>query len=170
MANVLPKEALESVWAMYRSRLVLVTGLALLCLAAAAALTLVPSYVALHVAAPPVQDTAVSTGQQEDVVALERSQLLIKELKGSLVVATSSMSVAEDVLVMRPKGIVVTRLMYQKGENGQITLSGSGKRDTINGYKDALIKSGKFTSVSVPVGALVSSEGGNFTIVVTGDF
>lgn len=156
---------------MYRSRLVLVTALALLVLAAIAALFLIPSYVALRVAAPPVPDAQVSTGEEQDILTLQRTQFLIRDLEKTLVVATSSMKVVEEALALRPSGIRVLRIAYERVEGGgRLTLSGDGTRDTITGYRDALTRSGKFTGVSVPVGALVPAEGGAFTIVVSGHF
>lgn len=155
---------------MYRSRLVLVTGIALLILAAAAALTLVPSFVALHVAAPPISDARPSEDAENDAAELERTQLLLREVQGALAVSTSSIAAAEEALRLRPSGIRITRFSYQGGESGRFTLSGDGTRETITGYRDALTQSGAFASVAISVGALVPAEGGPFTIVVSGDF
>jgi hypothetical protein len=170
MANLLPINAQKRVWAMYRSRFILVAGISLFVLAGAAALTLMPSYVALQVAAPPVTETKPSTGDQESAIVLERAHLAMQHVAPSLLFSTSSIGIAEEVLAMRPRGLRVTRVSYQSGDAGRLTLSGDGTRETITSYRDILNGSGKFASVNVTVGALVPAEGGPFTIVVSGAF
>lgn len=169
MANVLPADKQKRVWTMYRARFVLVTSLMLFGLAAAAGLTLFPSYVALEIAAPSVAEVVEGAGaDRESVVSLERSQVLIREL-GPLLSSTSSpIAAVESALALKPSGVSVTRVVYMSGaEEDQITLIGSGSRDAVSAYKDALTSSGSYTSVSVPVGALVGSEDGGFSIVLT---
>lgn len=156
---------------MYRSRLVLVTSLLFLGLAAAA-LTLFPSYVALQLAAPAASAAnAAAEEDRSDAFALERSQFLIRDLKPVLMSTTSAMSAVEAALDAKPAGVRITRVIYMSGEDeGRITFVGTASRDQVSAYKDALTESGLYSSVSVPVGALVGSEGGGFSIVFSGDF
>lgn len=170
MANVLPPESQKKVWAMYRSRLVLVTSIAFVGLAAVAALSLVPSYVALQVVAPAKPATGATTELlQDDAIALERSQLLIQELQPSLESTSSPSTIVESALSRKPSGVRISRVIYTGGEQGTLTLIGAGTRAQVSAYKDALVASGIFDGVSVPVGALVS-EGGGFSIVLSGTF
>ena len=157
---------------MYRSRFILVTSLVLLGLAAAAALTLFPSFVALEIAAPRATEEATGAeADRADATALERSQLLIRELLPVVSATSSPVAVVEKALSLKPTGVRVTRMIYTSGEEeGKITLIGSGTRDAVSAYKDALTNSGDFTAVAVPVGALVGSEGGGFSIVLAGEF
>lgn len=172
MANVLPVTSQKKVWAMYRSRLVLVTSLVLLGLALATALTLFPSYVALQIAAS--SEAGASVALEEDrtnAFALERSQFLIRELRPIVASASSSMSAVEAALAVKPAGVRITRIIYMGSEDeGRVTFVGTASRDQVSAYKDALTNSGLYTSVSVPVGALVGSEGGGFSIVFSGAF
>ena len=97
--------------------------------------------------------------------------MLIRELGPLLITTTSPSTAATRALAARPTGVRITRVMYTKtDEEGRLTLIGSGNRDQVSAYKDALASSGEYASVSVPVGALVGSEGGGFSIVVTGSF
>ncbi len=157
---------------MYRSRLILVTSLVLLGLAAATALTLFPSYVALQIVTS--SEANANAAPEEDrtsAFALERSQFLIRELRPILGATSSPMSAVESALAVKPAGVRITRVIYMGGEGeGRVTLVGAASRDQVSAYKDALTNSGLYTSVSVPVGALVGSEGGGFSIVFSGAF
>lgn len=157
---------------MYRSRLILVTSLLLLGLAATAAITLFPSYVALTLAAPSASAAdAVAQEDRSDALTLERSQFLIRDLKPIVMSTTSAMNAVEVALAAKPTGVRITRVIYMGGEDeGRITFIGTASRDQVSAYKDTLTQSGLYTSVSVPVGALVGSEGGGFSIVFAGDF
>lgn len=170
MANVLPPHAQKEVWILYRSRIVLMTGCTLLVLAAAALLSLIPSYVALYIAAPPVVESGVVAEEKADAIEVERAQLLMQELSPILSATSSAVAALEAILAAKPTNIRIMRITYQSHEEGQIMLGGSGTREAVSTYKEALTKSGAFSSVSVPVGALVSSAEGGFTIVLTGDF
>lgn len=172
MANVLPPEVQKKVWAMYQARFVLVTSLVLLALAAAAAITMIPSYVAVQIAeSGPGQEAAETEEVRAHAIALERSQFLIRELMPVVSATSSAVDAMTATLAMRPDGVRVTRIMYvADAEEGRLTLVGSGPRSQVSAYKDALTNSGLFTAVSVPVGALVGSEGGGFSIVLVGKF
>mgnify|MGYP003396018140 CR=1 FL=1 len=172
MANVLPPESQKKIWAMYRSRLVLVTALVLLLLASVAAAALIPSYVALHVAMEDATDVGVEIeSERESAVTLEHSQALIRELMPVITATSSPVEVVVSAIALKPAGMRITRVMYASGTGeGRITFIGTGTREQVSAYKDILTKSGNFTGVAVPVGALVGSEGGGFSIVLAGQF
>jgi hypothetical protein len=172
MTNVLPPDAQKKVWAMYRARFILVTALVLLGLAAASALTLVPSYVAIRMLAASAQDAAPEFSvERSDVIALERSQHLINAALPLLSSTSSAMSVVEEAIRLRPTGVRISRVTFSAGaEEDRITLIGSGTRGQVSAYRDALTGSGLFSGVAVPVSALVGSNQGGFSIVLTGSF
>lgn len=169
MANILTPQAQKRVWSMYRGRLVLVTALMLLALALLALLALAPSYVALTLAAPPVQNTDIKhqSGTDKDAAVVARAQALVREV-GGIIAATSSPSTwISDVVQAKPQGVRITSITYG---SSQITIAGSGSRESVQAYREALLKTGAYTSVSVPVSALVGNEGGKFSIVIAGGF
>ena len=171
MTNILPVDTQKKVWRMYRSRFIIVLALVSLVLSTMAALALVPGYLVLLIAAPPVtkvvvpQDAAVV----DDTAALSRAQGLVNALLPITISTTSPSEIITSALVSRPKGVVIEHVSYVSGKAGQITIAGSGNRDSISAYRDILGKSPYFTSVSVPVGALVSQDG-RFTISLSGSF
>lgn len=153
---------------MYRSRLVLVTSLSLLALAAIAVLVFIPSYIALTLAVPPTPQAATARASNDaDAAAVARAQALIREIGPLMNASTSPMRSMTDAVSLRAPGAVVTHITYAPS---QITIEGSGSRDVVSAYRDALMKSGKYKTVSVPVGALVGNEGGHFSIILTGTF
>lgn len=158
---------------MYRSRFVLVKSLMLLGLALVAFATMIPSYVAVQ-SAPKSESVDVSpeaNEQRDAAFALEYAQGLVKEFKPSLTATSSPLDVVISALGMKPQGVLINRIMYAAGEEeDRITFVGSASRERVSAYRDALTQSGLFTGVAVPVGALVGSEGGGFSIVMVGNF
>jgi hypothetical protein len=171
MTNIIPIDTQKKIWRMYRSRFVIVLALMLLALSAVAALVLVPSYVALRVAAPPVVQNANTQNEApvDESSALARSQALVRVLLPLAVSTTSPSEIITSAVSSRPRGVTVDHISYVSGAPGQITIGGNGSRESISAYRDILGKSGFFSSVSVPVGALVSQDG-RFTISLSGDF
>lgn len=167
MANVLPLERQRKVWAMYRARFLIVCSLLLLVLALVAGLVTVPSYLALRIDAPERTVANASKPDSSDAIAIARTQSLVSTLL-PLLSATSSASFAiTRALEEKPVGVKVERISYARGE---ISLSGTASRDALNTYRNSLVQSGAFTGVSLPVGALVISEGSRFTIKLSGNF
>jgi len=171
MTNILPVDAQKKVWRMYRSRFVIALAIVSLILSAVATLALVPSYLVVLIAAPPV--TEVSILQDAVVVdytaVLARAQGLVQALLPMVNSTTSPSEIITSALIHRPQGVMIEHVSYVSGKTGQITIAGSGNRDSISEYRDILSKNSYFTSVSVPVGALVSQEG-RFTISLSGNF
>lgn len=171
MANVLPAGAQKKIWAMYRARLSLVTGLFLLGFAAAFALALFPGFAALRsIARDDDASQARAESSRTDALALERSQFLVEALDLTIS-ATSSLDVALSVLALRPEDVRVSRVMYSKGaEESTVTIIGTGTREQVSAYRDALAQAALFSSVSVPASALVGTGSSNFSIVLSGAF
>lgn len=178
MSNVLPKETLRIEWGRFRNRLVLVGALVLLGTAALSALALLPSHVALQVESQnPEQKGIDGSGAVTDANSREKSerndiaraQALIESVL-PLVSSTSSPSEAiRAALALRPIGVRVDHISFVSGENATIAIYGiSQGRENIHQYREALSNSGRFKSATVPVGALVGTDGGKFTITLSG--
>ncbi len=62
-------------------------------------------------------------------------------------------------------------MKYQSGEQGQIVIAGTASaREPVNDFRSALMATGLFDGVSVPVAALVGALEGNFSMTLTGKF
>ena len=172
MANVLPPEAQKKVWSTYQARFILVTSLVLFVLAAAAAVTMIPSYVAVQLAeTDEARESEETEEARAQTVALQKSQFLIGELLPIVSATSSPVDIVTTTLALKPTGVRITRILYvEDTEEERLTLVGSGSRIDVSAFKDALTHSGLFTAVSVPVGALVGSESGGFSIVLVGKF
>lgn len=156
---------------MHRARFLIVLSLVSLALSALAALSLVPSYLALEIAAPPVGDTAIShTGTpKNDPTEMARAQAIIVALRPYLNSTTSPSAIVASALGLRTQGVTIDHITYVSGKSGQMTLDGTATREAISAYRDALGKNPYFSAVSVPVGSLVGA-GGRFTLSLTGAF
>jgi len=178
MTNALPKEALQAEQGRFRDRFLLVGALVFLGTAAISALALLPSHVALHVENKNLEQQSINDSgtipnpnsekksERSDVI---RAQALLENVE-PFVSATSSPSEAiSAALVLRPVGVRVDHISFESAEKGTIAIYGiSQGREGISQYREALSNSGRFKSVSVPVGALVGMEGGKFTITLSG--
>ena len=72
---------------------------------------------------------------------------------------------------LRPSGVTIERITYQRGETGEITIAGIAQsREHVNAYREALEGEPLFERVSVPVAALVGASEGNFTVSLYGKF
>ncbi len=169
MANVLPLQTQKKLWRIYRARFIIAFSVFMLGFALLGVILFIPSYFVLRIAAVPA-DGAVSTHSEsasEDIMAVARAQALVRTLQ-TLVSTTSSPSHSiASVLSNRPKGVLIERITYLADE-GQFLLSGSASREALNAYHNVLLRNPAFTSVSIPVAALVGNEGGNFSITLTG--
>ena len=179
MANILPKETLQAEWGRFKSRLFLVGALVLLCAAAISGLALLPAHVALQVeknaaARPDAETTALPQADRQmrrERDEVMRAQALLDSVSPIISATSSPTESINAALSLRPSGVRVDRIAFAAGPNGEITISGiSPRRDSINQYKEALAKSERFKNVSVPVGALVGTEDGKFTITLSGTF
>ncbi|MDB5237963.1 MAG: hypothetical protein JWM46_233 [Candidatus Kaiserbacteria bacterium] len=170
MANILPFETQKKIWGMYRARFLIAASLVSLTLSALAGLALVPSYLALQLAAPPAAEAvAHSAGNvPDDIATVTRTQALITALT-PIISATTTPS--ESILValgLRPQGVTVTHITYT-AKPSLITLGGAASRTTINAYRDALAHDVHFTNVSIPVDALIGNSE-SFTVSLKGNF
>lgn len=177
MSNLLPETTRKRVWADFRSRLIVAGSLAAIVLAAFAFLSLLPAYVSLSFGEPPPVRTlpvrGTQTGAQAPDPRIERDRSEMLRMQNMFaqiapLFATTSPSVAvASALEARPDGVRITRIVY---ESGILSISGEAAREQLNAYRAALSQEAPFTSVSVPVGALVGAGGGKFTVTLSGNF
>lgn len=159
MTNILPLEAQKKVWSMYRSRFLITASLVSLALSTLAALVLVPSFLALELAAPPISDAVAHSRENTptDIAIISRTQALAGALSPILAATSSPSQRIREALSAKPQGVSVTHITYTS-QPSMITLSGTASRDTISAFRDTLAKDPLFTNVSVPVDSLIGAS------------
>jgi len=155
----------------YRDRMLITGAFALCAVALVAFLSLLPAHLVLSAEAARVAKvTPLSADDEAERDAIVRAQRVVRSLAS---VATSSvpwMGSVKSALDVRPAGVAVENITFERGEEGKLTLSGSaGSREAINSYVTALRAKKEFTSVSVPLGVLAGTDG-HFTITIRGSF
>ncbi len=169
MANVLPIEEKKRVLRTLRARFITVTALVLLLGATLAALALSPAILSVRLAQANLpSDETLSETARDDQAKHARAFALVGAL-GPIANSTSSpVGMFTAALAEKPASVHITSINYSRG---RLILSGDGgTRQAMNAYKEALETSGSFTTVEVPVAALVGTQEGRFTITLTGAF
>lgn len=173
MSNVLPSEARAALWRMYRSRFILVGASVFLLVALLSFGALLPGYVALRSSGATLseQDTKTITTDKKESEELAYAQSLLAVLSPFTSASTTPTRIIRDALVARPKGLLVTHIIFSGGKSGEIVLSGSATSlEAIQAYQEALRADPQFTNVSVPVGDLAGTGDGGFSITLSGNF
>ena len=174
MANVLPLDAQKRVWRLYRARFMVALSILIFALAVILGLSLIPSYLALSLATSPTRDVPeTARAQPADAAAIARAQALIGQFSPSLTSTSSPTALLRKAIEARPAGLTLNHLSYQAGQQsatGEIILVGHAPREKIAAYRNALTSAKTFSSVSLPVAALVGSDNGRFSITLRGDF
>lgn len=152
-----------------RSRFVLTTALVLLLGATIATASLIPAFISVRLAIQGLpESTPLSQTAQEDQEKNTRALALVAALS-PITNATSTPSEAlTAALTAKPAGVSITSMTYSAGK--LVLAGGSGNRQAVNAYREALEADATFSSVTVPVAALVGSQDGRFTITLTGAF
>lgn len=173
MANVIPKEGLLSLRRRMNARLMLVGALVMLIAALLGIIAILPAYISINVSRAALESSTEAETQSpsEDQAAAKQAQGLITLLT-PLAIATSSPATAlETALSQKPVGVSITSISFVGGAKRTLMLSGiSSRREAVNQFRDALEKTGLFSSVAVPVAALVGTQDGRFTVTLTGTF
>ncbi len=175
MANILPLEYQKKVRSSTRARFITAASIVAIASAFVAFLALLPSYIAIRYGIPGEQaPVSVPGATPSDRAEITEAQQLLEQL-GSLVIATTTPAQAIlAALAGKPVGLSLQRITYTAGSpggSGQVLLVGvSQSPDLITQYRDTLAKDSHFQSVSVPVGALVGTKDGRFTITLGGHF
>ncbi|OGG57919.1 hypothetical protein A2853_03250 [Candidatus Kaiserbacteria bacterium RIFCSPHIGHO2_01_FULL_55_17] len=173
MTNLLSPQALREAQHFHRDRFILVGSVVSILCSTIALLALAPAYITVRTG--DVVGTSVSPSPtlsgNTDREDLARARTLLVELQ-PLVSSTSSVLTTFDVaLGARPSGITVSKIRYARGEPATIVIEGASRsREDINTYRTTLASDTRFSSVSVPIGALAGIEDGHFTMTLTSTF
>jgi hypothetical protein len=175
MTNLLPQQSLGRARSFYRGHFILTGSLILTACGLFSLLALVPAYTILRAGHIPAEASGASPSQaridESERQSLDETRIVLLELKPVASSTVSFVGVLGDVLNVRPSGIAITNIIYTPGDPGTIVLSGtSASRDATSKYRTTLLDDPRFTSVSVPIGALAGVEGGHFTVTLTGAF
>ena len=169
MANVLPPLEKKRVIQSVRSRFVLAAALTLLAGAVIVALCLAPTAVFLRLAIAGLpEQVQVSETVRDDQAKQARIAAMVSTLSPIVGATTTPSASVGAALALKPVGLSVTSITYTKG---RIVFSGSSRdRQAVNDYRESLEADTRYTSVAVPVAALVGTQEGRFTITLTGNF
>ena len=135
-----------------------------------------PSYVLLATQLRENQQVATSTSisaaqQAQDNAQLKHVNGLLQLFGPALAASSSPADVIATVLAMRPAGVRVDQVIYTAGNPTSLIVNGSADTNIeISDYRSLLATYPTFTSVSVPVGALVGTDGGRFSLTIFGKF
>lgn len=174
MANLLPASTSRRVVLDHEIRFAVVAALALLGLGFVVAIVLLPSYVVVSGGATATTTPASVAAQvQADEAALARAQALIDQFTPATGTSGKGAAIAT-ALVLRPKGVRIHSISYsagQAGATGVLQIAGMAEANAdIEAYKKLLQAAGPYTSVTIPVSALVGTTKGEFTVTLTGTF
>ena len=172
MANLLTAEARKTLLRDARARFVLAASAMLLIVAGIAALSLVPSYAAIRSREGSVSASSmVSPTNASTSASMKQTQALVKKLFPLIAATSSPLGAIKAALSDRPTGIEVDHISLAGGTGSTIIITGvASGRDAINAYRSVLGADPHFTKVSVPVGALIGAEGGQFSVTLSGTF
>lgn len=166
MTNVLPLEAQATLWRMQRARFVIALCIMLSAAALVALLGLIPSYIAVNAAVvEPESNTEVTTAAT-DIKTLKRAQALATFTAGMLAPTTTPLQAIEAALAAKPAQVTIERIRYAGGTNRQVQIAGTAGREQLAGYRTALQSVPLFSSVSIPVGSLVSAQEGSYSLTL----
>jgi hypothetical protein len=166
MANVLPSPEYRRLRSEVRARFLLVGSFVLLVCALGVLCAFLPAEIAIATAAMPasVPAQSVPSDPQSDRAAIQSAQSLLTAL--SPVMATSSLQELAAALSARQSGITIDAIVYSISTK-TITLTGNAAAPgEVDSYRAALAKDGHFSSVSVPVAALIGEQNGGFTMTL----
>ena len=168
MVNVLPQSAQKKLWRTYRSRLLIALSGMLTVLALASLLALFPGYLALSLFAPPPSESDATGERSEAAVGVElgRAQALIRVMSPILSATTSPSALITEVVSLKPPSVSIGHITYSVQEK-RVLLTGSGGREAITEFRDALSKSPHVAQVSVPVSELVGTADSRFSMTIT---
>lgn len=164
---------LQTVRRRLRARFILALSIVALVSAGISFLVLVPSYLTLTSNASGISAAAVNLSSESasDTAALVEAKSLLTQLAPIVSASTTPAEAILSALALRPPGVKVDQITYIAGATASLMLVGSAANNgDISAYQLALSGDPLFSSVSVPVGALVGTDGGRFSITLSGKF
>ena len=154
---------------LHRARFITILSLMLIALALFMLIALIPSFAALEVNTLSEEEvSAQGSTAGESMKSMMRSQALLNAVAPVVSATSSPASGIAKAIAVRPKGVTVDHIRYV-GPSKSIQLGGRATREQLTAYRTALETEGTFTTVSVPVAALVGSSG-QFSITLSGNF
>lgn len=154
---------------MHRARFLIILSLMLIALALFMLIALIPSFAALEANTLSAEEVnAKGGGVAEGLKGMMKSQALLSAVAPVVSATSSPSSAIEKAIALRPKGVTVDHIRYI-GSPKSIQLGGRATREQLTAYRTALENDGTFSTVSVPVAALVGSSG-QFSITLLGNF
>ncbi|MEK7509925.1 MAG: hypothetical protein AAB605_04435 [Patescibacteria group bacterium] len=170
MSNVLPLKYRSIEVGRLWTRFLFVGACVLTGGAIVALLALLPALISVRVARTNIHSSDSARIASEDQSAAKRAQALLSVLN-PIASATSSPTDALVVaLAPRPADISIETITYTSDRSSLVLSGVSERREAVSEYRDALEEIGRFSSVAVPVSALVGTQEGKFTITLTGRF
>jgi hypothetical protein len=172
MVNILPQQYRQSVARAYSERLALTSAVVFVLTGIIAGFALLPSlsvmYAAEHGGSLQVPTDAQNVNQKSDAAAVAQAIFLANELQQSI--ATSSPTAALSAIVKdKPNGISISTMSYSMDAQNTRAIVITGKttgRNDITVFQTTLTADAHFSSVSVPIDALVAGDNGSFTIKI----
>lgn len=159
-----------------RARFLLTGALVLSVAALIAILALIPAYLSVALPRMSLAD-AIQTDDKErsqeesDREIGSKTRALLATLAPFSEERPRVYSLIARAYALRPSGITIERMTYAAGTRGEITIVGTAlSREHVSTYRAALAAESAFTSVSVPVAALVGASLGRFTVTLSGEF
>ncbi len=151
---------------LYRGRLLLALSRLVCIVAAISILALSPAFIVLRNSE--MQDMGNQQGELDSQKVKELSLVGKRVFALSEVfAATSSPRVfISEVTEKKPVGVKIVRIKYSAPSLIMVTGSARTGKD-INIFKEALLKSERYLSIDVPVGALIGTEETPFTMTLT---
>ncbi len=169
MSNLLPNEAKIEVWSDTRSRILVGVGLSFFAGAVLAGAALAPSFLIMHGIQVKTSDEKADPTADQTQAILD-AQALLSQIS-AVESTTSPAKIAAQAIAARPRGVTLTHVVYNAGTPATLMLVGNApRREDVNAYRTALSADPRFSSVSVPINALVGTENGDFTLTITGSF
>lgn len=135
-----------------------------------AILAIMPAYISVRIARASVE-TASSPSDgpaSADQEAAVRTQKLITSLAPVANATTSPTGALAAALAEKPAGLSITSITYASDKSTLVLSGTASRREAVSALRDALEATGRFSSVAVPVAALVGAQEGRFTITLTG--
>lgn len=155
------------------ARFVLTGSLILLLLAFVAFLSLLPAEIALQIEAASLEKTRANAPSSDQInndrETLADAGSYVRTLLPFTTASSTGFEAIGSAIADRPKGIALHVISYSPGTK-TITISGVALASAdIAAYQSALKADAHFSSVQIPVGALVGGDK-QFSVTLSGDF
>lgn len=170
MANVIPREGLTKILKRNSARFILVASGMIAAAALIAILAIMPAYISVRIARAAVEASIRESGgaASADQEAAVHTQGLIASLTPIANATTSPVAALSVALAERPAGLSITSITYASDKSTILLTGIAARREAVSALRDALEATERFSSVTVPVAALVGAQEGRFTITLTG--